>query len=169
MNSWWDITWPTSSRDQRIVIFRFCFSKFFEPESWENHWFCYRFVFSFHYPERFRMTVSVKGIGNSLRKIQYNRRIEIFSEYCWFLVRFLIQNIRVRRLVETFRFSSLQYADIICFFAATGIWPHFPQYMQNSVNEMGQQIFSQSDEHIRNFCRGKFLLNAQTFRPGMLA
>lgn len=60
--------------------------------------------------------------------------------------------------------------DIICFFAATGIWPHFPQYMQSSVNEMGQQIFSQSDDQIRNFCKGKFSFNAQqAHRPSMLA
>lgn len=65
---------------------------------------------------------------------------------------------------------SFLYVDIICFFAATGIWPHFPQYMQSSVNEMGQQIFSQSDEHIRNFCKGKFLFNAQhSYKPSTLA
>ncbi|XP_037026206.1 uncharacterized protein LOC119067387 [Bradysia coprophila] len=76
----------------------------------------------------------------------------------------LILKNKVRPADKNF-FGLLLVPYIICFFAATGIWPHYPQYMQNSVNEMGQQVFSQSDEHIQNFCRGKFLFNAQAHRP----
>lgn len=58
------------------------------------------------------------------------------------------------------------YPDIVCFFAAKGFWPFYPHMLQLQVNEMGKKIFAQSDDKIRQFCRGKFNFPDTCYRPG---
>lgn len=64
--------------------------------------------------------------------------------------------------------QPLPFADIICFFAETGVWPSYPPSMQATVNEMSQLILTQKDEQIREFCRGKFSPSAnESVKTGM--
>lgn len=70
--------------------------------------------------------------------------------------------------IHLFFFVNMLYvADIICFFASTGLWPSIPPAMQNDVATMSQKVFAQNDNQIRNYCEGKFRFQPQHFfRPG---
>lgn len=60
------------------------------------------------------------------------------------------------------------FIDIVCFFAAKGVWPFYPSVLQFQVNEMGKKLFTQSDDKIRQFCRGKFNFPDTCYRPGLI-
>ncbi|XP_055920160.1 uncharacterized protein LOC129951836 [Eupeodes corollae] len=53
---------------------------------------------------------------------------------------------------------------IVCFFAAKGKWPFFPNFMQVQVDQVGRSIFPQSDSFIRNYCQ-KWIQIKECFRP----
>lgn len=56
------------------------------------------------------------------------------------------------------------FLDILCFFAAKGIWPSYPLFMKHQVDDMGRYVFALNDTGIKDFCHGIFAIKS-CFRP----